>query len=511
MKAVSSRTMRELDEMTIAGGTPGETLMERAGTGAFDQILGWLENIATSHVVMIVVVTGKGNNGGDGHVLARLFAEHTEYPVTVFSTCSRKELKGDARLNADRLPEAVEFMYGDELPDELLTPGTLLIDALLGTGIKGAVQEPYATIIRAMNESGLPICAIDLPSGLNADDGSVANVAIRADLTLTMGLPKMGLLLGEGLAHCGQLRCIDIGLDAGKTETAMSPFDAVFAADARAFLKRLPVDAHKGSMGRVLIVGGARSYPGAPMLAGRGALRAGGGLVSVAFPESMIPLARPKENALILHPLDDQKRGHHCLGEELMELAKSQDVLAVGPGLSRADEALDVVAALLGTGKAVVLDADGLSVFSRHPSVLPRQGLTVLTPHPGEMKRLLQAIGEDELAEKDRLTQAGELARRFRCFVVLKGAGTVITSPEGDLAINSSGTAGLATGGTGDVLTGILAAFLAQSDDPWLAIRSAIFLHGLAAELAPNGRRHLIADDLPDLLGEAMHSISPFA
>jgi NAD(P)H-hydrate epimerase len=281
----------------------------------------------------------------------------------------------------------------------------------------------------------------------------------------------------------------------------------------RPFLGRLAKESHKGTQGRILVVGGASQYPGAPVLAACGALRAGGGLVTLAYPAAMAPLLGQAPNALIRRPLADGGAGHHTLaaGADYAALAASQDVLAIGPGLGRAPESLAVVQALLATDRPAVLDADGLGVFAVCPGALPRAATTVLTPHPGEMARLLAALGLSELAQGDRLVQASRVAARLQAYVVLKGAATVLAAPDGRLALNSSGSPALATGGSGDVLTGILAAFLAVAADPWAAVQAAVFLHGLAAERAPRGHRNLIADDLPQLLGEAMQEVSPFA
>lgn len=510
MKAISARTMRELDEQTIESGTSGEELMERAGRGAFHELLAFVELLDSRHAIQFVIVTGKGNNGGDGHVVARCLADYTDYPVSVFSTVPKSELKGDALTNAEDLPETVEFQVGEALPDDLLVPGVVLVDALLGTGISGEVREPYAHLIRQMNDSGLPIVALDNPSGLDATAGTITNTAIMADLTITMGLPKIGLFRGDGLLHSGRLRLVEIGIPESFIRNRPSPFDAIFAQDVRPLLGRLPKDVHKGNMGRILIVGGARMYPGAPMLTGHGALRAGGGLVSVAYPGSIAYLLRPPCNSLILHPIADNDTGIHQPGQ-LSDLAADQDVLLIGPGLSRESPALEAAAELLRTDKPAVLDADGLQVIGHAPDLFPRQATTVITPHPGEMKRILQALDMEDLAGQDRLVQANKVAQRLDAYVVLKGAATVISAPDARLAVNSSGCPALASGGSGDVLTGIIGAFLARSQEPWEAIMAAVFLHGLAAELGLRGQRNLIADDLPELLGDAMQLISPFA
>ena len=504
--------MRRLDAETIAAGTPGEVLMERAGQGTFQEILEFCARLPLIHYQRFLILTGKGNNGGDGHVIARYLAEDA-FEVTVLSVCEKELLQGDALLNAERLPEAVNFVAAPDRFAEYLQPGTIVVDALLGTGISGPVKDPYAAMINAVNASGLPVVAVDIPSGLNADTGEAGQATIVADLTVTMALPKTGLILGDAAEHTGALRCVDIGILPELVASAEASFEAVLKQDVRPYLSRLPHTAHKGDLGRVLLVGASRRYPGALMLAGLGCLRCGGGLVTAAFPEAARAQLGPRPNALIQAPIPDGGKGfHNAAGQDaLVELAEDQDVLALGPGLGREPESLDLIQKLLKTPKPAVLDADGLSVFERHPDVLPRAAPTVITPHPGEMQRVCQAVGAAELRQQDRLTQAKELAQRLQAYVVLKGAFSVIAGPDGRVAVNTSGTPALATGGSGDVLTGMVAAFLCQLEDPFAAIETAGFIHGYAAELRPDAARSLVADDLPELIGEAMQQISPLA
>ncbi len=514
MKVISAKDMQDLDRRTIAAGVSGEELMEGAGTGAFEEICYYIRDLPDRHVQRFVILAGKGNNGGDGHVIARLLVEHLpEFETEVISTCQVAELTGDARLNAERLPPPVKFTVADGLTDEYLREGTIFIDCLLGTGIRGEVREPYAGIIHSLNESGLPVIAIDIPSGVDADTGAVSNAAVRADLTITMAVPKSGLILGAGWEHCGRLRCVDIGIPPAFVEEKTAVCEAVLAADVRPLLSRLPKTAHKGDMGRVLILGGSTDYPGAPVLAGIGALRAGGGLVTVAYPESIAGALYARENALIRAVIADAGAGCHtpATAAAARAMADRNDVVVVGPGLGSSDDSLEFVREVLGVEKPMILDADGLRVLALDNGVLPRSPTTVLTPHPGEMQRLLRACGREPLLEKDRMTQAAAAAKALNAYVVLKGSGTVIAAPDGAVVFNTSGSVALASGGTGDVLTGIIAAFMCRYHDPFAAVKLGVFVHGLAAELAPHGVRNFIADDLAGLLGKAMHEISPLA
>ncbi len=328
-----------------------------------------------------------------------------------------------------------------------------------------------------------------------------------------MGLPKAGLFMGAGLELSGRLRCVGIGLAAALVAAAPSAGEAVFAADVAPLIRRLPKSAHKGTMGTVLVVGGSSGYPGAPLLAGLGALRFGAGLVTVAYPASIGPTLRAPACGLILAPVADGGCGYHHdpAGNGLAALAASRQVLAIGPGLGRNPATLDAVRDLLATDRPVVLDADGLHVLARHPTALPRAATTVLTPHPGEFRRLAEALGLADVLAADRATQARTLAQRLGAWVVLKGAATVIAAPDGTTRYNSSGCPALATGGSGDVLTGVLAAALCQCPAVGDAVALAVFGHGLAGELAPHSQRALIADDLPALLGPALTELSPHA
>lgn len=513
MKVVSAAVMRELDAKTIAAGTPGEVLMERAGQGAFIEISRFILNCGVEHFHRVLILTGKGNNGGDGYVIARLFSERTELPVTVISVCPRENLRDAALLHAQRVPDKVVFLACSSIPDTELVPGTLVVDCLLGTGISGAVRSPFAEIIKTVNQSGLPVAAIDIPSGVNSDTGAVEGEAIQADITLTMGVPKAGLLRGAGAALCGLLRVVDIGIPPALVAACPAEFEAVTQADAAALVRRIPTDTHKGDRGRILIAGGSFPYPGAPFLAARAALRSGAGLVSVAYPASMGHLLHPRANAPILIPLGDDGCGWHQKQADslISDLLHNQHVVVLGPGLGSRETSLEFAVQLLQAPIPLVLDADGLRALSLIPTLLPRPATTVLTPHPGEMRRLLEAYDRQDLLTADRQTQATEIARQTGAILVLKGRHTIIAAPDGERYVNASGSPALATAGSGDVLTGMIAAFLVDQENPMDAVRLAVYLHGLAGEKSPNGQRALMADDLIDLIGPTLKELSPFA
>lgn len=513
MKIVTGKQMQELDRGAIASGVSGDVLMARAGQGAYEEILAFAERLPARHRRRIVIVNGKGNNGGDGYVVARLLHQHTGYHVEVYATCPVADLQGDARLHADRMPAAVPFAVCEQLPDRALCPGAIVVDCLLGTGIRGDVREPYATIIQQINDAMLPVVAMDIPSGVDADTGAVGNVAVHADCTVTMALPKVGLLSGFGARYCGTLRCIDIGIPAECVTGLDSAGEATFADDVRRFVPRLPVHTHKGDMGRIMIIGGSDRFPGAPMLAAGGALRAGGGLVSVAYPSSIGPLLSVTDNAVIRVPVPDDGTGTHqpLDASSQADLLAAQNVVVVGPGLTRSPAALGLVRDIVATDLPLILDADALGVCGEAIEQLQARALTVLTPHPGEMRQLIAHCSLDRLADADRIGQALGVAESLHAIVVLKGHRTVIASPDGQVFINSSGTPALAGGGSGDVLSGVIGALLCRTESPLDAVRLAVFVHGLAAELSTVGMRGLIADDQPALIARALRELSPLA
>jgi hydroxyethylthiazole kinase-like uncharacterized protein yjeF len=493
MKVVSAKTMRSLDAAAIAQGTPGLELMERAGIGAVHELLTFLERLPVAHRRRIVVLTGKGNNGGDGYVMARILHEKG-WPVLVHALCPPSQLSGDAATNANRLPRGL--LHEGPLPTG---PGTVYVDCLLGTGISGAVRQPFLSVIEQVNASGCLVVAIDIPSGLNADTGDVAKSAIVADLTITMAQPKAGLVRGAGPDHRGCLRAVDIGIPPEFVAKAPAEGDATLAADVRPFLGRQLRNSHKGDMGRIAIVGGSQQYPNAPILAATAALRGGGGLVTMAVPQAAQRLLGRAPNAIIPRIIEDSP---------FSEWLPSQDVVAVGPGLGRGSAAVDILRQVLLAGRPTVIDADGLVAIPACIELFPRKAPTILTPHPGEMRRLAEALG---LVEEDRLTQARMMAEKLCCVVVLKGADSIVAEPFGTIAINTSGTPALATAGSGDVLTGLAAAWMPSGPSTFAAAQAAVFIHGLAAELSPYGSRGLIADDLPELITQAMREVSPFA
>ena len=518
MKAVSAQTMRSLDAGTIrSGAVDGFHLMLRAGEAAFREILR-----SFPAADKYLVLAGKGNNGGDGSVVAARLAGSGRH-VEMFLTCDPAELSGDA-LSAFRLvPDSVPIHR--ELAPDVFIPDCLIIDALLGTGFSGTPREPAATWIRSINRSGRPVVSLDLPSGLNADDGTTPGEAVRADMTVTFELPKAGLFLENGPALSGRLRVPKIGILPALTDAAEEVFRVSGPEDALPFLGREPFDTYKNRRGHVLIAGGSAEYSGAPFLSGEAALRTGAGLVSIAVPDC----ARsdgPLPHALMIRRFassDGYFPSRPADLNHLADLLEKADAAVFGPGLSATPAPDPVLALALSWKKCLILDADALNRISASPDLrnklLARSpGCTVLTPHKGEMARLLSAFGQSA-SEKSELN-ACLLARLSGAIIVAKGPHSVTASPDGSFTRNLSGCTALATAGSGDVLSGMIAALAASTivrsgeADLRQAVSAAVYLHGLAGELCsppPCSGRGIAADDLIRMIPMALRSVSSFA
>jgi len=504
--------MRELDRITIESGIPGEALMERAGTGAGEFILEFLSSLHASHARRFVMLAGKGNNGGDAYVVARFLSRKTSIPVKIFSTCGIDELSGDAKANAEKLPGGISFEACGELKPSDFSDGDIIIDGLLGTGISGPLRKPFGQWIGTVNSLGNPVISLDIPSGLNGDNGSIADAAVKADLTITIGMPKTGLFVGQGPATCGRLRLVDIGIPGRFIEKISSDINSIFESDVRKFLGRIDMNSHKGSRGHVFVLGGSWKYGGAPFLAGEAALRSGSGLVTVAVPESLPPARHML--SLIVRKIPDKGSGFFSADPFplVSKLISASDSAVVGPGISDESSVRDLVQLLSAVEKPIVFDADALNIISKNPEIIVKRIYpSVLTPHPKEMKRLLKGFGLEKLINAERLAQATALADKTHSTVVLKGHRTIVAARGRKPYVNSSGSPALATAGSGDVLSGMIASFIAQGISSFEASMCAVFIHGLAGEEGSFGIRGLTADDLPGIIPGTMKRISPFA
>jgi NAD(P)H-hydrate epimerase len=445
-------------------------------------------------------------------VIAR-YLHNAGVSVSVFVVGETEGMQGDAGTHLEMLrrvgvvPEAVTTARSAAAVGARLAAHEMLIDALLGTGLKGEVSGMFQHLIAKMNAAGKPIVAVDIPSGLSADVGTLLGEAVRADLTVTMALPKRGLLLYPAADYVGRLVVVDIGFPAALREHAMVRCHTLEASAIAAQLLARPADSHKGTYGHVLIVAGSPGKTGAGALASLAALRTGSGLVSFALPASLNAAMEAKLTEVMTIPLPESLPG--VLGMEaakrLVEGLEGKSALVLGPGIGTHAESVRCMCEVLRQARIpTVLDADGLNALATVPECIGnRSGPMVLTPHPGELARLRRATTAQ--IQADRLSAAQGTARDRQAVVVLKGAHTVIAEPEGTLYINLTGNPGMATAGSGDVLAGMIGALLGQGYSPSMAAQIGVYTHGLAGDLAATtwGQRSLLAGDLVEALPRA--------
>ena len=522
MKFVTSQRMREIDRAAVSEfKISGEQLMERAGTGVA-AIVAHVGRAVGCREPSVLLVAGRGNNGGDAFVAARCLSRQN-VPVEVWLAGAVESVKGDALTHLTRMKSAgvtlQEFPTVADWEDALdsLEGGApdIVVDGVLGTGVKGPARGPAAGAIRYINElqSRSLVIAIDIPSGLDADTGAAPGSVVKADVTATMGFPKTGLIAAQAADVVGNLEVIDIGIPSELVERVTSEYELVTAVDLRAVLPRRPRDAHKGTFGHVLIVGGAAGYTGAAALATRAALRSGVGRVSVLTPQPQSIIVSASAPEAMVRGGATTPTGSlsaDALSDAFPDLTVFDAVL-VGPGMTQHEDTAALVDQVLAQKRVpVVLDADALNVCAGRTDVLSGAICPlVLTPHPGEMARLQErTVGE---VQADRFSAATRGSKEWGATVVLKGAGTIVTHTECVPCINMTGNPGMATGGTGDVLAGLLAGLLAQGVEPYDAGRLAVYLQGRAGDSAAwrSSQAGLTAGDLIEEIPFAFRELTP--
>jgi len=502
MRALDARAIREV-------GIPGPRLMDNAGTGAAALIAGWLAPIRGKTVV---VVCGKGNNGGDGFVVARRLKARGA-AVRVLLVGRRAEVRGDAAAALGRWRGRVEEIEEPARLARALDGADVIVDALLGTGVSGAVRGPAAAAIEAINRAGaggVPVVALDLPSGLDADRGALLGPTVKAWRTVTFAGLKRSLLLAPAAAQAGAVEIGDIGVSSGAARRGITTW-RLELADVRPAFPPRDLDAHKGRFGHLLVIAGSLGKTGAAVLAGRAALRSGVGLCTIAAPASQQPIvaAQAPEYMTVALPETGAQSLSLKAKDRVLELAHRLDAVALGPGLSLDPEVQELARVLVrDLPRPMVVDADALSALAGHLDLLRRAaGPRVLTPHPGEMARMLGTT--IQAVQADRIEVARTFAREHRVVIALKGAHTVIAGPDGHVAINPTGNPGMAKGGSGDVLTGIVGALLARPIEPETAVRAGCYVHGLAGDVAARerGEYAMLASDLVESLPAALRAL----
>jgi NAD(P)H-hydrate epimerase len=511
MRIVTAAEIQKMDRQTIeAFGIPGRILMESAGRGATRCFLERVYDREGS----VGVIAGRGNNGGDGFVMARYLAQRG-IEVAVFLLATRDRVGGDAESNL-RLIEQMEISIV-EIPDakQLVEQQPRMrrmhywIDAIFGTGLNADVRGHYREAIELINSLERPVYAVDIPSGLNADTGRRCGTAVRAAATATFGFAKIGHLVQSGIDHCGDVDIIDIGIPSTVAETIPTGQRLVTGHAVKQMIPRRRPDSHKGDTGHALVVAASPGKTGAAAMAATAALRVGAGLVTLAVPRSLNPQLETLAVEAMTLPLPGSADG--VLTEDafdaIVEAAREKRCIAIGPGIGTDPRTRSLVHRLVAAiDLPMVIDADGLNSLVGHLDLFKqRKAPTVITPHPGEMARLMACTPKE--VQSDRITAAREFARRHQIHVVLKGARTVIADPAGSVWINPTGNPGMASGGMGDVLTGAVAGLLAQGCPPPEASIAAAYLHGLAADLlAADTPRGFLATEVMDSLPRAVQS-----
>lgn len=510
---LTAEEMRDLDRRaTEECGIPSILLMENAGRAVSDAAT---EMVGQAEGSFILVVAGPGNNGGDGFVAARHLDKRGAC-VRVFYFGDREAAKGDALTNiviAEKMGLNIDCSSDLGELRRLADHADLVIDALLGTGVKGEVRQPQADAIKAMNESESPVLSVDIPSGVNADTGAVGGCAVLADMTVTFAFPKVGLLTGAGISCTGDLIIADIGIpdtltkDVGLQRYTCLLDEWVAGLDLPA---RQP-NAHKGTFGHCAIVAGSVGMTGAATLAVAGALRIGTGLVTLLVPESLNDIMEAKVTEAMTIPIPQGRSRAFGMAslDRVLEYVEKWDSSVIGPGFGRDEDTVAFTLELFRRiTKPAIVDADALYAVSTDVSVLKQcKAPLVITPHPGEMAALLGTSAAE--VQSNRLETARAFANEHNVVVVLKGAGTVVAVPDGAAYINTTGTPGMATGGTGDVLSGMIGGLLAQGQSPREAACAAVYLHGRAGELAAEklGEAAMIASDVADNIGAAIQEV----
>ena len=506
---ITGSQMASIDRRAIDSGVPSIELMEAAGQGVTQVVENLLGERQNRH---IVILCGKGNNGGDGFVIARQAAQ-SGATVQIFTATSASEITGDAKTNLDRLPpDIVQPVDRIATVQNALNNADIAVDALLGTGIQGPPRSIYAELIDALARAKCPIVAVDIPSGLNADTGQIEGPCATATCTVTFALPRIGHFFYPGRAQCGKLHLIDIGIPPSAIENEGI---STYLIDNRRCARLLPhrePDAHKGNCGRVYILAGSVGLTGAAALSANAALKGGAGLVTLGVPKSLNDILETKVTEAMTQPLPEIKKVR-CLSlrarGEIQRACRTADSIAIGPGLGTHRETVELVRRLVrDLNCPAVIDADALNALAGDlDAIRACETPLVLTPHIGEFARLTgYSIAE---IQRDPIARATEFASDIGATIVLKGAPTIVSTPEGETHINPTGNPGMATGGTGDVLTGLLAALIGQGLTPSDAACTAVYLHGLAADIAAKETGHisLIASDIIENFAAAIHQI----
>ncbi len=516
MKVLTSKQMKEIDRVTIEEmGISGPTLMENAGLKIFQNIQ---KRFSELNKEKIVIVAGKGNNGGDGFVVARHFFNHGTDPE-VLLLASKKEVKGDAALNLKIADEIGIKIHEINSPKDLnlqkgkILKATLIIDAIFGTGLTKPVEGLYVKVIELINKSKAYRVAVDIPSGLSSDTFQIIGPCVKADLTVTLAALKISHVFPPAEEYVGELEVADISIPSSLFDKEDLKLEFVEEKTVAPYFMKRQRDAHKGTYGHLFILSGSLGKTGAAVMAGKAALKMGAGLVTVGTPESCIPIVARSMDELMTEPLPEtpEKTLSYEALDRVLSLLDGKDALMIGPGISTHPSTAEFVLSLLPKIKTpVVIDADALNILASKPEViksLPKPA--VLTPHPGEFARLLN-LSTKEVVEK-RLELVPQFAAEHGVYLVLKSYRTLTAAPNGKVYINSTGNPGMATAGSGDVLSGMMASMIIQEKNLLEAVLAAVYIHGLSGDLGVEklGEKPLVAGDIIRYLPKSIKLLNP--
>lgn len=514
MKVLTGEEMRGVDRTAIQDlGIPGPVLMENAGVQVIKAIQ---ESLGAIHNKYIAIFIGRGNNGGDGFVIAR-HINNLGGHARIYLLSHPDTIEGDAKVNLDIVSKMnIEIIpiYNEENIEQIeqeLLGFDMIIDAILGTGIKGTVKGHFAAVIEMINKTPRFVIAVDIPSGLSTDTGQICGCCIHAQKTVTFARPKLGLLLYPGANYVGELIIADIGIPPAIEENEQFTTNLITSKIISAQFEKRARDSHKGTYGKAFILAASPGFTGAAALASQAALLSGAGLVTAGVPKSLNPILETKLTEVMTLPLPETLEGTLSLSalNTILSFAKSAQSLAFGPGVSLHEELFLLLKEIIKqTPVPMVIDADGLNLVAKNPDILREANAPIiLTPHPGEMARLMGTTIPE--IQNNRLTIAQDFAKKYQVILVLKGAHTLIAKPNGQIFINTTGNPGMSSGGTGDVLTGLITGLIAQKFDPAFAATASVYLHGLAGDQAAvqKGERSLKASDLLERLPNVIQEI----
>ena len=517
MFLVTANQMQEMDKKAIESfGIPGLVLMENAGRGAFDYLLRKFKDIKTKK---IAVLAGRGNNGGDGFVIARYLMEKGIH-VTIFLLSSKDKVTGDAKINmtlAQKLCDRSSTCSIIEIPDAdtfknqkaPILLHDLFIDAILGTGLNSNVKGFFKDAIELINASQRPVFSVDIPSGLHSDTGQPLGIAVKADATATFAFAKAGHILYPGNRYTGDLEVIDIGIPKFIAREKRIKLFLIEKKDIAACFSPRKFQSHKGSYGHLLVIGGSTGKTGAAALCANAAMRCGTGLVTLGIAKSLNQSIEPQVIEPMTHPLPESDKGFlsdNCF-EEILSLLKDKQALALGPGIGTHEATKKLVHNLIEKSEVpMVIDADAINCIAQNTDILKmKKAPAILTPHPGEMARLCNMSIRD--IQEDRISIASKFAKDHDVILILKGAQTIISLNDGRSFICPTGNPGMASGGMGDVLTGLIAGFCAQGFSPENASLAGVFIHGMCADRLAGemGAFGFVASDIIQIIPKTIH------